>query len=33
MRIPSGIWNETESWPLMFKGATTIGVLPWLDEV
>lgn len=29
----SGIWNETESWPLMFQSAYTIGALPRLEEV
>ncbi|GAC98281.1 NRPS-like enzyme [Pseudozyma hubeiensis SY62] len=28
----SGIWNETEAWPLMLKSAQTIGCLPELDE-
>ena len=33
MAHSSGIWNETESWSLMFKGANTIGCLPRLDGV
>lgn len=24
----NGVWNETEAWPLMFKGANTVGYLP-----
>ncbi|KAJ7746849.1 L-aminoadipate-semialdehyde dehydrogenase [Mycena maculata] len=28
----NGIWNETEAWPLMFKGANTFGALPATDE-
>ncbi|KAJ7626417.1 L-aminoadipate-semialdehyde dehydrogenase [Mycena polygramma] len=28
----TGVWNETEAWPLMFKGATTFGALPTTDE-
>ncbi|WVR04609.1 hypothetical protein IAU60_001620 [Kwoniella sp. DSM 27419] len=28
----SGVWNETEAWPLMFRSANTIGALPRLDE-
>ncbi|KAJ7695061.1 L-aminoadipate-semialdehyde dehydrogenase [Mycena rosella] len=28
----SGVWNETEAWPLMFKGANTFGALPTIDE-
>ncbi|EMD32274.1 hypothetical protein CERSUDRAFT_162022 [Gelatoporia subvermispora B] len=27
-----GVWNETESWPLMFKSVETVGALPSLDE-
>ncbi|KAJ7065190.1 L-aminoadipate-semialdehyde dehydrogenase [Mycena amicta] len=27
-----GTWNETEAWPLMFKGAQTVGALPLTDE-
>jgi len=27
-----GVWNETEAWPLMFKGANTFGALPTTDE-
>lgn len=29
----SGVWNETEAWPLMFKSAKTTGALPQLDQV
>lgn len=29
----SGIWNETEAWPLLFKSANTVGALPVYDEV
>jgi len=28
----SGVWNETEAWPLMFKGSSTVGALPRVDE-
>ncbi|KAL1669339.1 hypothetical protein GGF50DRAFT_123191 [Schizophyllum commune] len=28
----SGVWNETEAWPLMFKGAQTMGALPKTGE-
>lgn len=28
----TGVWNETEAWPLMFKSANTIGALPILEE-
>ncbi|KAJ7173762.1 L-aminoadipate-semialdehyde dehydrogenase [Mycena filopes] len=28
----TGIWNETEAWPLMFKAANTFGALPSVDE-
>ncbi|KAJ7493419.1 L-aminoadipate-semialdehyde dehydrogenase [Mycena galericulata] len=28
----NGVWNETEAWPLMFKGANTFGALPTTDE-
>ncbi|KAJ7281917.1 L-aminoadipate-semialdehyde dehydrogenase [Mycena rebaudengoi] len=28
----SGIWNETEAWPLMFKAANTFGALPTVSE-
>ncbi|KAJ7113690.1 L-aminoadipate-semialdehyde dehydrogenase [Mycena crocata] len=28
----TGVWNETEAWPLMFKGANTVGALPTVDE-
>ncbi|KAJ6496764.1 L-aminoadipate-semialdehyde dehydrogenase [Mycena vulgaris] len=28
----TGVWNETEAWPLMFKGANTFGALPTTDE-
>ncbi|OCH84283.1 L-aminoadipate-semialdehyde dehydrogenase [Obba rivulosa] len=28
----NGIWNETESWPLMIKSVDVIGALPTLDE-
>ncbi|KAJ7623485.1 L-aminoadipate-semialdehyde dehydrogenase [Roridomyces roridus] len=28
----NGIWNETEAWPLMFKGANTFGALPTSGE-
>ncbi|KAJ7132141.1 L-aminoadipate-semialdehyde dehydrogenase [Mycena epipterygia] len=28
----NGVWNETEAWPLMFKGANTFGALPTIDE-
>jgi len=27
-----GVWNETEAWPLMFKGANSFGALPTTDE-
>lgn len=29
----SGVWNETEAWPLMFKSIDVIQSLPMLDEV
>lgn len=29
----SGVWNETEAWPLMFKTVDVIRALPMLDEV
>jgi hypothetical protein len=29
----SGVWNETEAWPLMFKAVDTIQALPDLEEV
>ena len=29
----SGVFNETEAWPLMFKSANSTGALPILDEV
>ncbi|KAJ7743089.1 L-aminoadipate-semialdehyde dehydrogenase [Mycena metata] len=28
----TGVWNETEAWPLMFKAANTFGALPSTDE-
>ncbi|CAK5267785.1 unnamed protein product [Mycena citricolor] len=28
----NGVWNETEAWPLMFKGAQSFGALPMVDE-
>jgi len=28
----NGVWNETEAWPLMFKGVKTTGALPRLGE-
>ncbi|KAJ7460644.1 L-aminoadipate-semialdehyde dehydrogenase [Mycena latifolia] len=28
----TGVWNETEAWPLMIKAANTFGALPTLDE-
>lgn len=28
----SGVWNETEAWPLMFRSANEVGALPLLDE-
>ncbi|KAJ7356425.1 male sterility protein-domain-containing protein, partial [Mycena albidolilacea] len=28
----TGVWNETEAYPLMFKGANTFGAVPNLDE-
>lgn len=28
----NGVWNETEAWPLMFKGANTVGYLPLTNE-
>lgn len=28
----SGVWNETEAWPLMFKAANATGALPLLEE-
>ncbi|KAF7293216.1 L-aminoadipate-semialdehyde dehydrogenase [Mycena chlorophos] len=28
----NGVWNETEAWPLMLKGAQTIGALPTINE-
>lgn len=33
MKPSSGVWNQREAWPLMFKSANTIGALPHLDEV
>lgn len=33
MPLYSGVWNETEAWPLMFKSANTLGALPSFDEV
>ncbi|KAF9458834.1 L-aminoadipate-semialdehyde dehydrogenase [Collybia nuda] len=27
-----GVWNETEAWPLMFKSANTLRVLPSVNE-
>lgn len=32
MRRDSGVWNETEAWPLMIKGAQTLGALPLTTE-
>ena len=29
----SGVWNETESWPLMFKATETTGALPAFQQV
>lgn len=29
----SGVWNETEAWPLMFRSIDTVGALPMLQEV
>lgn len=29
----SGVWNETEAWPLMFASVNTVRCLPELDEV
>ena len=31
--IVSGVFNETEAWPLMFKSANVVGTLPELQEV
>ncbi|KAJ7089700.1 L-aminoadipate-semialdehyde dehydrogenase [Mycena belliarum] len=28
----TGVWNETEAWPLMIKAANTFGALPSVDE-
>ncbi|KZW00808.1 acetyl-CoA synthetase-like protein [Exidia glandulosa HHB12029] len=28
----NGVWNETEAWPLMIKGANTVGALPQTGE-
>lgn len=28
----SGVWNETEAWPLMFRSVDSIKALPFLDE-
>ncbi|EJD50787.1 L-aminoadipate-semialdehyde dehydrogenase [Auricularia subglabra TFB-10046 SS5] len=28
----NGVWNETEAWPLMIKGANTVGALPRTGE-
>lgn len=28
----TGVWNETEAWPLMFRSANTTGHLPVLEE-
>ncbi|KZT73346.1 L-aminoadipate-semialdehyde dehydrogenase [Daedalea quercina L-15889] len=28
----SGVWNETESWPLMFKATETTGALPTFQQ-
>lgn len=28
----SGVWNETEAWPLMFRSAGVVGALPDLNE-
>lgn len=28
----TGVWNETEAWPLMFRSANTTGHLPLLEE-
>lgn len=28
----TGVWNETEAWPLMFRSANTTGHLPILEE-
>ncbi|GBE77228.1 putative three-domain protein [Sparassis crispa] len=28
----SGVWNETEAWPLMFKAVKTTGALPRISE-
>jgi hypothetical protein len=33
MRLFSGVWNEKEAWPLLFKAVNAIGALPLLDEV
>lgn len=33
LSIYSGVWNETEAWPLMFKSANILGTLPSVDEV
>lgn len=29
----SGVWNETESWPLMFKATEATGALPAFQQV
>lgn len=29
----SGIWNESEGWPLMIRTANEVGALPEIDEV
>ncbi|KIY43648.1 acetyl-CoA synthetase-like protein [Fistulina hepatica ATCC 64428] len=29
----NGVWNETEAWPLMFKGVNTVAALPKTHEM
>ena len=31
--LQSGVWNETESWPLMFKATEATGALPAFQQV
>ena len=31
--VRSGVWNETESWPLMFKATESTGALPAFQQV
>lgn len=32
MLLYSGVWNETEAWPLMFRSVDSIKALPFLEE-